>query len=75
MLPDCHHQLAIHDPGNFSKLNYSLIDISIACDQLTLQAEELGLGTCWLGWFNEKASMKCENIFNDTIPSLYYKTE
>lgn len=35
-------------------LNYSLIDIGIAGEHLALQAAELGLGTCWLGWFNEK---------------------
>jgi nitroreductase len=34
---------------------YHLIDIGIAGEHFVLQAEELGLGTCWLGWFNEKA--------------------
>ena len=42
----------------FRNVNYSLIDIGIACDHLTLQAEELGVGTCWLGWFSEKAVKK-----------------
>jgi len=42
----------------FRKVQYSLIDIGIACDHLTLQAEELGVGSCWLGWFNEKVVKK-----------------
>lgn len=33
---------------------YSLIDIGIAAEHLCLQAAEEGLGTCMLGWFNEK---------------------
>ncbi len=44
--------------GFFRNIKYSLIDIGIACDHLILQAEELGVGTCWLGWFNEKAVKK-----------------
>ena len=37
---------------------YNLIDIGIACEHLVLQAAEEGLGTCWIGWFNEKAVKK-----------------
>jgi len=44
--------------GMIRHLNYSLIDIGITCDHLTLQAAELGLGTCWIGWFNQKAVKK-----------------
>ena len=32
--------------------SWYLIDIGIAGEHLILQAEELGLGTCWIGWFN-----------------------
>ncbi|MFC1623947.1 nitroreductase family protein [Candidatus Omnitrophota bacterium] len=39
--------------GYFKGVRYSLIDIGIACEHLVLQAEEVGLGTCWLGWFDE----------------------
>jgi nitroreductase len=35
-----------------------LIDIGIACDHFVLKARELGIGTCILGWFNEKAVKK-----------------
>ena len=41
--------------GKIRDVRYNLIDIGIAGDHLTLQAEELGLSTCWLGWFKEDA--------------------
>lgn len=41
---------------------YYLIDIGIAIEHFVLQAEELGLGTCWIGWFNEKAVKQVLNI-------------
>lgn len=44
--------------GYFRRTKYSLIDIGIACEHLVLQAAEEGLGTCWLGWFNEGAVKK-----------------
>jgi len=40
----------------FRGVKYYLIDIGIACEHLVLEAEDLGLGTCWIGWFNEKAA-------------------
>jgi nitroreductase len=36
------------------KRQFSLIDIGIAAAHFCLQAAELGLGTCMLGWFDEK---------------------
>jgi len=41
---------------------FPLIDIGIAAEHLCLQAAELGLGTCMLGWFNEKPIQKLLNI-------------
>lgn len=38
--------------------DYSLIDIGIAVNQFCLQAAELGLGTCIIGWFDEKKIKK-----------------
>ncbi len=46
--------------------NYYLIDIGIAGEHLVLQAQEFGIGTCWIGWFNAK---KTQTFFN--IPSSY----
>lgn len=39
-------------------INFHLLDIGIAGEHLVLQAEELGLGTCWVGWFNVKKARK-----------------
>ena len=48
--------------GMFRGLKYYLIDIGIAGEHFILQAEDLGLGTCWIGWFNEKAVKSVLNI-------------
>lgn len=65
--------------GQFRGMQYSLIDIGIACEHLVLQAAEEGLGSCWLGWFNEKA-VKAElelprNARIDVIISLGFPAE
>jgi nitroreductase len=41
---------------------YNLIDIGIAAEHFCLQATEEGLGTCMLGWFNEKRVKKILGI-------------
>jgi len=38
--------------------NFRLMDIGIAAEHFVLAAEEQGLATCWLGWFNAKAAAK-----------------
>ena len=40
--------------GKIKNKEYSLIDIGIVSEHFCLQATEEGLGTCILGWFNEK---------------------
>lgn len=42
--------------------NYYLIDIGIAGEHFVLQAQELGLGTCWIGWFSERGARKALGI-------------
>ncbi len=39
-------------------INFYLIDTGIAGEHIVLQAEELGLGTCWIGWFNSRKARK-----------------
>jgi nitroreductase len=39
--------------GQIKNKEWALIDIGIAAEHFCLQAAELGLGTCILGWFNE----------------------
>lgn len=49
--------------GNLIKhKDYSQFDIGIAVNQFCLQAADLGLGTCIIGWFNEKGIKKLLNI-------------
>lgn len=41
---------------------FSLMDIGMAVNQFCLQASDLGLGTCILGWFDEKKVKKLLNV-------------
>lgn len=41
--------------GKLKEREFPLIDIGIAAEHFCLQAAELGLGTCMLGWFDESA--------------------
>jgi nitroreductase len=43
-------------------VHFYLIDTGIAGEHIVLQAEELGLGTCWVGWFNPRKARKVLNI-------------
>ncbi len=48
--------------GRIKKKEWKLIDVGIAAEHLCLQATELGLGTCMLGWYNEKEIKELLNI-------------
>jgi nitroreductase len=37
---------------------YYFIDVGIAGEHFVLQAKSLGLGTCWIGWFNARKARK-----------------
>lgn len=52
--------------NHFRNTKYSLIDIGIAGEHLVLQAEELGLGTCWLGWFSARGVRKALDLPKST---------
>ncbi|MBN1998458.1 nitroreductase family protein [candidate division KSB1 bacterium] len=43
-------------------INYYLIDMGIAGEHFVLQATELGLGTCWIGWFSARGVRKALNL-------------
>ncbi len=38
-----------------SGVDYWLVDLGIAGEHFVLAAHSVGLGTCWIGWFKEKA--------------------
>lgn len=58
---------------------YNLIDVGIACEHFILQATELNIGTCWIGWFSEKGIKKAlnlnKNVHIDAIISCGYPAE
>ena len=49
---------------------YSLLDVGIAVEHFCLQAAELGLGTCIMGWFNEKKVKELLGIRGKRVPLL-----
>ncbi len=65
--------------GMIRDVKYNLIDMGIACEHIALHAAELGLGTCWLGWFNEKELKKILGLPKstniDVLLSLGYPDE
>jgi nitroreductase len=48
--------------GRIKKKEWKLIDIGIAAEHICLQATEEGLGSCMLGWYNEKKVKSLLNI-------------
>ncbi len=54
-----------------SGVRYHILDMGIAMEHMVLQAEELGLSTCWVGWFDERKLKKLLNLpLNWRIASL-----
>ena len=57
--------------GMIKKKPYYLIDIGMAAEHFCLQAVEEGLGTCMIGWFNERAVKKYLSVPSErSIPLL-----
>lgn len=46
-------------------IHYHQIDLGIAMEHMVLRATEMGLGTCWIGWFKEKKIKKILHIPKD----------
>ena len=45
--------------GSFiQKVPFYLLDMGISGEHLVLQAQEMGLGTCWIGWFDVNKTRK-----------------
>jgi nitroreductase len=43
-------------------IQYHQIDLGISMEHMVLKATEMGLGTCWIGWFKERKIKKILNI-------------
>ena len=72
------HIVLVNEGSNFTaslgnkikNRDFSLIDVGIAAEHFCLQAAELGLGTCMIGWFNEKELKSLLNIPKSKRPEL-----
>ncbi len=57
--------------GRIKNKEFPLMDIGIAAEHICLQAAEEGLGSCMLGWFDERAIKSLLNVpDNKSIPLL-----
>ena len=68
LVPACSNQSFIKDCAYFiagvadPTQKWHMVDITIALTQLTLQAAELGYGTCWIGAFDETGVKRVLNV-------------
>ncbi len=64
------HIVVVRQPANITsnlgsaikQKQFPVMDIGIAASHICLEAASLGLGTCMLGWFDEKKVKKLLNI-------------
>ncbi len=54
--------IAHHIGGRIQRIPYYFIDLGIAGEHIVLQAEELGLATCWMGWFHRRRVRRVLNV-------------
>jgi len=54
-----------HDPYSWIADNMYIVDCTISFDHLTLAARNEGLGTCWIGAFDNDALKKLLNVPDD----------
>jgi len=68
LVPACLNQRFVKDCAYFiagvadPNLKWHMVDITIALTQFTLQAIELGYGTCWIGAFDEAQVKRVLNV-------------
>ncbi len=61
-ITDCSYFIAgVADPG----LKWHMVDITIALTNFTLEATELGYGTCWIGAFDESRVKEILDVPNE----------
>lgn len=77
----------VSNKGNFTsragnmirKTEFYLIDLGITAQNICLQAQNLGLGTCMIGWLDDKKAAKFLGIENtekvELVISLGYPAE
>jgi len=67
------------DSGVHNNMDYYLVDVGISMEHLVLAATDQGLGTCWIGGFNEAKVKKTlqipENIKVVALTPLGYPAD
>lgn len=48
--------------GEKKDQDYYLLDVGIAMEHLILAAEDQGLATCWIGWFDEQRAKRALGV-------------
>lgn len=48
--------------GQMFDKDFFKVDVSIAVEHMVLRARELGLGTCWVGWFDGRKVSRIVNL-------------
>jgi len=56
---------------NFDNQSYAVVDAAIVVDHITLQAADLGLGTCWIGAFDPQAARDFLNLPDNVEPIAF----
>jgi len=51
-----------HSPAPRGDRLYYMFDIGIAMEHVMLAAADRGLGTCWIGWFDEAVARKALGV-------------
>lgn len=47
-------ELFIDESSDIPEVKQMIRDTAIAAEHIVLQAEDMGLGTCWIAWFKQK---------------------
>ena len=58
----CYSKALTHYIAQLSGHENHLVDVSIAMTHMTLAATELGIGSCWVGWYGESRLRKLLEI-------------
>ena len=73
LVPICNNQRHVGEAGAFifiitdPSAKWIHVDPAIALDHLTLRATEMGLGTCWIGAFDEARMREALNIPEEKV--------
>ncbi len=52
-------------PGRLLDMDYFRMDVAISVEHIVLAARGLGLGTCWIGWFDERRVKRLLHVPSD----------